>query len=73
MTYNDYLEYLLRICNGKDFLCVYLYISILYHTFSLYYNNVDLSLVLLILYPIDTFKEWPVMLMKEFWKTFLPI
>ena len=77
MTYNCYLEYLLRICNHKDFSCVYLYISILYlckyHMFSLYYNNIDIYLVLLVLCLIDTFKEWLVTLTKEFLKTFLPI
>ena len=75
--YNCYLEYLLRICNRKVFLHVYLYIGILYlckyRIFLLYYNNIDIYLVLLVLCLIDTFKEWPVMLMKEFWKTFLPI
>ena len=68
MMYNNYLEYLLRICNCKDFLHVYLYISILYlykyHIFSLYCNNIDIYLVLLVLYLIETFKEWPVMLTK---------
>ena len=77
MMYNYYLEYLLRIYNHKDFLHVCLYISILYlykyHIFSLYCNNIDIYLVLLVLYLIDMFKEWPVTLMKEFQKTFLPI
>ena len=77
MTYNNYLEYLLRICNRKNFSHVYWYINILYlykyHIFSLYCNNIDIYLVLLVLYLIDTFKEWLVMLTKEFQKNFLPI
>ena len=77
MMYNCYLEYLLRICNCNVFLHVYLYISILYlckyHIFSLYCNNIDIYLVLLVLCLIDIFQEWPVTLTKEFRKTFLPI